>query len=1007
MLVLIYLGLAVYLGDHVCRRFYRFISVPHRWAAAALVGLLFSSWFTYLTALTFARASKPLLWADLVFFAAGAAAIFVLHLRSRRGLRQDAGFIEPRAPGSERWDWVTLGIYLVIACWMMFATLNVKGNTLQIGNNEWSDFGPNTAIAQNFVFGHNFPTQYPHFAGPPIRYHFLFYFQAANLEFLGLNLARSFNLLSILSLVCMLALVMALGQVLFSSRTVGRIASTLFFFHGTLSFIPFLRSQSSVAAALHSIFSLKDFLPSGYPYRGELWGIWTQVVFLNQRHFASGIGILLIVLIFLIGRYRQKLPSLAIKPSADEDTALWQRTIASSIGAEISTLPADDKPMQSQEPDATPIGETQPAVNFATKVIKVIKETAVSDRSFVFSGFLLGALPFWNALVFTAAFAVLLCLFVLFPYRRYMVGLGITAAVVAFPQIHFLRSGALPTAPSLFHWGYVIEQPTIAKVIKYLGFTFGVKWLLIALALIFVSWFHRRLFIAICILFPLTFFTQLSAELLANHKFLNIWLILSNLFVAYALWALWNTKIKGLVVTGRMSAVVLAIPIFTGGIIDLFPIHNSHWVEMSYRNDPLVEWVRSQTKPHDVFLTDRFANHQILLAGRRIFYGTPSYAWGAGYDTTKRDGVYRQLFESKDPRLVFNLLKDNRIAYVAFDNGVRHGEFIKHPNEQIYANNFQKVFEDKANKYGSLIIYKVPEAAPAHFKSVDLGESAIPEAPAVSMFQGGKGMGRGQFDFPRGMAVDGSGNILVSDTNNGRIQKFSPAGVFLSSIGKMGGDEGELKEANGIAVDKSGNIYVADVTNQRVQKLKPDGTFIAQWKGPAPGFYGPRDISIGPDDSIYVVDQGRERIVKFNPDGEVLAVWGSGGKGDGQFANPTAVAIDAKNNRVYVADPRNKRIQVFDANGKFVAKWPVEEWQQNAWAFQDLIIDSKAERLYASSLTTEEVLVFDLAGTKIGVLKPKPPDKLEGASALALRDGKLYVLCTFSNRVRQIDLETK
>ena len=110
---------------------------------------------------------------------------------------------------------------------------------------------------------------------------------------------------------------------------------------------------------------------------------------------------------------------------------------------------------------------------------------------------------------------------------------------------------------------------------------------------------------------------------------------------------------------------------------------------------------------------------------------------------------------------------------------------------------------------------------------------------------------------------------------------------------------------------------------------------------------------------------------------------------------------------MYVADPRNRRIQVFDTNGKFISKWAVNEWQPTGWTFQDLVVDSKAERLYASSLTTEEVLVFDLAGAKIGVLKPKPPDKLEGASALALGDGKLYVLCTFANRVRLIDLETK
>ena len=42
------------------------------------------------------------------------------------------------------------------------------------------------------------------------------------------------------------------------------------------------------------------------------------------------------------------------------------------------------------------------------------------------------------------------------------------------------------------------------------------------------------------------------------------------------------------------------------------------------------------------------------------------------------------------------------------------------------------------------------------------------------------------------------------------------------------------------------------------------------------------------------------------------------GSGDGQFNDPTSVAVDPATNKIYVADPINKRIQVFDSNGKFL-----------------------------------------------------------------------------------------
>jgi len=289
----------------------------------------------------------------------------------------------------------------------------------------------------------------------------------------------------------------------------------------------------------------------------------------------------------------------------------------------------------------------------------------------------------------------------------------------------------------------------------------------------------------------------------------------------------------------------------------------------------------------------------------------------------------------------------------------------------------------------------VPDTPPPQLSSLPEGVSNV--------FEGGRGARKGEFDSPIGIAVDGNGNILVADTGNGRIEKFAPTGTFLSIIGTKGSGPGQLAAPNGIAVDRTGNIYVADASNHRVEKLAPDGTFIAEWKGPDAGFYGPRRIAIGPDDSIYVVDQGRTRIVKFSPDGRVLAVWGSKGSSDGQFDDHTSVAVDATTNKVYVADPINRRIQVFDSSGKFLTKWSIPEWGR-PHGFEDLAIDSKMGRLYASSANMDTLLIFDLNGTRIGTLTPKPPDKLEGPSSLALVDRKLYVVNMAGNRVSAIDL---
>src|SRR5437773_284322 len=586
MLAVIYFALAICVGDFLCRRFYQFASVAHRCAAAVLVGLLVSSWFTYLAGLAFAWTARPLLWANLLFFMAVLALLswpkwkhrIVKAAPDAAHSSQTAETYVPRPNGSGIADWLVIAGYVVLVSWMMFASFNSSGGKLKISNPEYSDFGPNTALMQSFAVGHNFPTEYPHFSGDRIRYHFLFYFQAGNLEFLGLDPAWSLNLLSITTLLAMLIVVMTLGEMLFNSRTVGRLGSLLFFFFGSLSYAPFLHKQVSIRAAIEAIKHQGEFLPSIFPYRGEQWGTWSQVTYLNQRHFASAIGIFLVVLVFLVIQYRAPAARRS-KPLSSPDTVRPEPN-------PLVETPAAAVSEDATRPEIFSEPQTEPAsVSIATEVTPQTMVTAESFRAtvpgFIFSGVLLGLIPMWNSAVFIAAAAVLGLLFVLFPLRLQMLALAIPAGLIALPQMLYLSTGSgRGQMPRLLHWGYTLDHPTTENVLKYLGFTFGFKWLLIAIALIFAGSLQRRFFLAALSLVAIAFSFQFTIEVLANQKFLHIWVIIVNLFVAFALWRLWRFSLSGTTLPGKFVAAVLFLLVIPGGIIDFLPIHNTVWSEV-------------------------------------------------------------------------------------------------------------------------------------------------------------------------------------------------------------------------------------------------------------------------------------------------------------------------------------------------------------------------------------------------------------------------------------------
>lgn len=191
---------------------------------------------------------------------------------------------------------------------------------------------------------------------------------------------------------------------------------------------------------------------------------------------------------------------------------------------------------------------------------------------------------------------------------------------------------------------------------------------------------------------------------------------------------------------------------------------------------------------------------------------------------------------------------------------------------------------------------------------------------------GSRGTADGQFIFRPGadhtsaIAVDAQGLVLVIDYK-GYVQVFDGQGKFLRKWGGgAGSDDGQFVSPRCMALDQQGNVYVADKSDvvSRIQKFDAQGHFLMKWSAAT----GTTDcLAIDRQNNVYVVNASEYRIEKYDPQWKLLTMWGSQGKGEGQFTEPSGIAVDRQGN-VYVGDNRDTyRIEKFDSNGKFLGQW--------------------------------------------------------------------------------------
>lgn len=197
-----------------------------------------------------------------------------------------------------------------------------------------------------------------------------------------------------------------------------------------------------------------------------------------------------------------------------------------------------------------------------------------------------------------------------------------------------------------------------------------------------------------------------------------------------------------------------------------------------------------------------------------------------------------------------------------------------------------------------------------------------------------------KFNAPAGLALDGSNNLYVADYDNHRIRKID---LIANTVSTLAGSSRGFADGNGTAakfdgptaltVDGAGNVYVSDMNNHRIRKITPAGVVTTLAGGTqgyqdGPGaqaqFSTPTGIAVDASGNVYVADFWNHRVRKIAPNGFVTTVAGSGPVGwesdaggfsngigtTASFKNPIGLVVDDTGGRVYVVENGNYSLRV-------------------------------------------------------------------------------------------------
>lgn len=534
---------------------------------------------------------------------------------------------------------ILFGLLFIFILFSMVYVFRVDDGVLKSGYTVFSDYAPHTAMIRSFSWHDNFPTQYPHYGGEDIKYHFMFQFLCGNLEYLGMRIDWAFNLTSAACLWSFLVLLYYFAKDITGKVSVGVISIVMFFFRSSFAVIESF-IDSILSGTMAEFIQNTSFI--GYTAH-EDWGLWNYNVFLNQRHLGFG----LLIAIIIIRYFANYLDWV-------ENTEANRKEKAREM--------------------------------FLTKESWIPKNVIIS----VFLGILLGGLAFWNGAVVIAALLIMLGFAIFSKNKLDFVIMAATTIILSIVQTLFFMDNNTGTEEGMrFLFGFIADEKTIGGVLTYLIKLSGIFFIGAALFLVLLKGKIRIMTAAFLLPTVFAFTISMTPDITVNHKYIMISVIFLNIIWGYVIVRIFNKN-----AIGKTISVLLIILLTCTGAYDMLTIYNANKSTLNLdMESPLTKWLKENVKEDELVLVNQDSMTETTISGVMMYNGWPYYAWSAGYNTDKRETIANEIYAEKNPKKLKILLKKEHIKYIVVDEfGEKYSSVIKKHLKCVYQDGTNSIY---------------------------------------------------------------------------------------------------------------------------------------------------------------------------------------------------------------------------------------------------------------------------------------------------------------------------